>query len=230
MANVTVKENHLTYGGVAYFRGHADAVHFGDIGEKRTPLTSQNYLEVKDRLPADKLDGVRATVVEIDTGTLSKAAFPLKVSAIVPVSGVPVPIQFDGEAAFTKLKAYDLKLVKFSILTNDLVDAVNRSPKKRQYLIDWGNDARIAHQVFIVMDAEVATKFDNNVAVNLAVGVEDVVQATVGGSGSASGGTTVKFADGVCFAYLLAKPEWNAKQKKNITAMTDANDDQWSLN
>lgn len=147
----------------------------------------------------------------------------------MPISGVPVPIKVEGEVAMSKLKSYDLKLVKFSILTNDLVDAVNRSPQKRQSLIDWGNDARLAHEVFLVMDATVATKFHNNAAVNLSMGVDNVVQATVGGSGSASGATTVQFAPGVCFAYLLAKPEWNAKQKKNITAMIDAKDDQWSF-
>ena len=48
MPNVVVKENHLTFGGVAYFRGHAEDVEIGSIGEKRTPLTKQNYLEVKD--------------------------------------------------------------------------------------------------------------------------------------------------------------------------------------
>jgi len=230
MANVVVKENHLTYGGVEYFRGGADVVAFGDIGEKRTPLTKQNYLEVKDQLPAEHLAGVRSTVVEIDTSTLSKTAFPLKVSAIVPISGVPVPTTFDGEVAYTKLKSFDLKLVKFSIPTQNLVEAVNQSPQKRSLLIDWGNDARIAHHAFIVMDAKVATKFDNNVTVSLSLGVDKVVQATVGGSGSASGSTTVTFAPGVCFAYLLAKPEWNAHMKNNITAMIDANDDQWSFN
>ena len=56
MANVAVKENHLTFGGVSYFRGHAEEVEIGSIGEKRTPLTKQNYLEVKDRIPVPKID------------------------------------------------------------------------------------------------------------------------------------------------------------------------------
>jgi len=230
MANVEVKENHLTCGGKAYFRGGADDIILGDIGEKRTPLLKQNYLEVKDRLPADTLTGVRSTVVEIDTSTLSKTDFPLKVKAIVPVSGVPVPTTVEGEVACTKLKSFDLKLVKFTLLPSTLVEAVNRSPLKRQELIDWRNDARIAHEVFLVMDAKVATKFDNQLNVNLSRGVDKVVQATVGGSGSASGSTTVTFAPGVCFAYLLAQPKWNAQMKNNITAMIDADDDQWSFN
>ena len=225
MSNVVVKENHLTYGGRAYFRGGAEDVILGAIGEKRTPLFQQNYLEVKDRLPADNLTGVRSTVVELDTSTLSNTDFPLKVNAIVPISGVPVPTKFDGEVACSKLKSYDLKLVKFSLLINDLVKAVNQSPQKRQALIGWGKDARIAYEVFLVMEAKMATKFANDVTVTLSLGVDKVVQATVGGSGSASGSTTVTFAPGVCFAYLLAQPEWDARQ----TAMIDAEDDQWSF-
>ena len=224
MPNVAIKENHLTYGGKAYFRGGADDVVLGDIGEKRTPLFKQNYLEVKDHLPAVNLTGVRSTAVEIDASTLSKTDFPLKVSAIVPVSGVPVPTKFDGEVACSKLKSFDLKLVKFSILPRDLVRAVNQSPQKRQALLDWGQDARIVHEVFLAMAAEIATKFDRDVAVSLSAGVDDVMQATVGGSGSTSGSLTVKLAPGVCFAYLLAKPEWDGHQ------MIDADDDQWSFN
>ena len=35
MPNVAVHENHLKFGGVAYFRGNASAVEIGSIGEKR---------------------------------------------------------------------------------------------------------------------------------------------------------------------------------------------------
>ncbi len=224
MSNVVIKENHLTYGGKAYFRGGADDIILGAIGEKRAPLFKQNYLEVKDHLPAVNLTGVRSTAIEIDASTLSKTDFPLHLSAIVPVGGVPVPTKVDGEVVCTKLRSFDLKLVKFSILPHDLVKAVSQSPQKRQALLDWGKDARIAHEVFLVMAAEVATKFDRDVTVSLSAGVDGVMQATVGGSGAASGSLTVKFAPGVCFAYLLAKPEWDVRQ------MIDANDDQWSFN
>jgi hypothetical protein len=229
MTNVIVKENHLTYGGVAYFRGHAEEVEIGSIGEKRQPLTKQNYLEVKDRIPVDKINGVKSTVVEIDATKLSKTDFMTKVAAIVPIGGVPVPIKFEGDVAFAKLKSRELKLVKFSVMNNDMMKAANNSPQKLQYLIDWENDARIAHQVFIVMDAKLSTKFDNNVNVTLSMGVDKLVKATVGGGGSASGDTTVQMSPGSGFAYLLAKIDWDAKQKKNKTKIIDLDDDQWSF-
>lgn len=88
MANVVVKENHLTFGGVRYFRGQAEEVELGSIGEKRTPITGQHYLEVKDRIPPRKFDAVKSTVVDIDFSRTSSNAFDTAVSVIV--KGVPV--------------------------------------------------------------------------------------------------------------------------------------------
>ena len=229
MAHVAVHENHLTYGGVCYFRGHAEEVELGSIGEKRTPLTKQNYLEVKDHLPVAKLKGVKSTIVEIDDSSLSQSELGAKVSAIVPVSGVPVPVKLAADTAYKQLKSNDLKLVKFSLETSDVVRAINDSPAKRTLLIDWGNDARVAHQVFLVMDATTARAFDRNVSVELSVGVDGVFNATVGGGSSSSGKTTVKYAKDSTFAYLLCKVDWDANQKKNINKAVDADDDQWSL-
>ena len=120
MPNVVVKENHLTFGGAAYFRGHAEDVEIGSIGERRTPLTKQNYLEVKDRISVDKIKVMKSTMVEIDTSKLSKTDVNTQVNAIVPVSGVPVPTALGVEAAFEKLKSNELKLVKFSVMNNDI--------------------------------------------------------------------------------------------------------------
>ena len=77
MKNVVVKENHLTFGGVAYFRAHAEEVEIGSIGEKRKPLFKQNYLEVKDRLIIPDGNIVKATEAEIDFTHTSKKAFKL---------------------------------------------------------------------------------------------------------------------------------------------------------
>jgi hypothetical protein len=225
MANVAVKENHLTFGGVSYFRGHAEEVEIGSIGEKRSPLTKQNYLEVKDRIPVPKIDVATTTVVDIDFTKTSKSAFNTVVSAII--KGVPVKVS--GDATFEKLKKGELKLVKFSVSNNAMKTAANSSPQAINDLIEWGDDARIAHQVFIVMEAALANQFNNNVSADLSVGVKGL-EAKVGGSGSASGTTTVNISKGTCFAYLLVKIDWDAKQKKNKTKIVDLDDDQWGFN
>jgi hypothetical protein len=224
MANVVVAENHLTFGGVAYFRAHAEEVEIGSIGEKRQPITKQNYLEVKGRIPVPKIAVAQSTVVGIDFTKTSKSAFNTVVSAIIQ----GVPVKFSGDATFDKLKSGSLKLVKFSILSNDMKEAANNSPQAIQDLIEWGDNARIATQVFIVMEAALANQFNNNVTVNLSAGVKGL-EAKVGGSGSTSGTTTVQISNGTCFAYLLAKIDWDASQKKNKTKIVDLDDDQWSF-
>lgn len=224
MANVAVKENHLTFGGVKYFRGHAEEVEIGSIGEIRRPITSQNYLEVKDQIPVPKINVAKSTVVEIDFSKTSKSDFKTSVSAIVK----GVPVKFNGATSFSKLKSGELKLVKFSVSNNDMRKAANGSPRKLNDLIAWGNDARIAHQVFVVMDAKLANSFDNNVTADLSVGVKGL-EAKVGGNGSASGKTTVQISKGTGFAYLLAKIDWDAKRKKKKSKIVDLDDDQWSF-
>ncbi len=230
MTSVVLGEAHLKYGGVSYYRGHAEEVELLSIGEKRTPLTKQNYLEVKDRLPVGNIRGVKSTVVEIDTAKLSAGDFGAKISAIIPAGGVPIPVKLSADEASRKFKAAELKLVKISMEAADVVRAINDSPMKRNKLIDWGNDARVAHQLFLVIEAKTARAFDNNVSVEVSVGVKGVLELTVGGSKSAQGATTVTMEPGCCFAYLLAEIDWDAKMKKNINKAIDVDDDQWGLN
>lgn len=230
MAITTLGEAHLKYNGVSYYRAHAEEVELLSIGEKKTPITSANHLEVKDRLPLDTIRDVKSTVVEIDTEKVTAGDFKTKISAIIPVSGVPIPVKLTADEATKKFRGAELKLVKITMEAADVVRAINDSPRKRNKLIDWGNDARIAHQLFLVMEAKTARAFDNNVSVDVSVGVKGVLELSVGGSSSSSGRTTVTMEPGVCFAYLLARIDWDAKQKKNINKAVDVDSDPWGLN
>lgn len=224
MANVVVKDNHLTFGGVAYFRGHAEEVEIGSIGEKRASLVKMNHLEVKDRIPVPKIKTAQTTVVDISFTRTSKNAFKTVVSAIIK----GVPVKFSGDATFDKLKTGELKLVKFSVMNNDMKDAANASPKALNSLIEWGSKARIAHQIFVVMEASLASHYGNNATAELSVGKKGL-EAKVAGKHSSSGSTTVEISAGTTFAYLLANPSWDARVKKNRTKITDLKNDQWSL-
>ena len=219
MKNVVVAENHLKYGGVSYFRAHAEEVEIGSIGEKRQPLLKQNYLEVKDRVQVAEQNIVQATVVEIDFTKTSKKAFKAKAEAIV--EGVPVEV--DGGLVFEKLRSGELKLVKFSISNNDMKKAINASPGHLQELIHWGRRSRVALQVFIVIEATLANKFSTGVNVGLSAGVEGL-QASVGMDIGSGGTTNVKLSKGSCFAYLLGKLEWDDNHK-----VIDIDDDQWGV-
>jgi hypothetical protein len=131
-------------------------------------------------------------------------------------------VKLDGSATFEKLKSGDLKLVKFSISNNNMRALANASPEKLKDLKRWGNKARIAHQVFIVVDATLANEFSRGVGVKIAAGVEGM-EANVGVDHSASGSTTVKISRDTCFAYLMLKIQWDKKELEIV----DLNDDQW---
>ncbi|MEN8225539.1 MAG: hypothetical protein ABFS05_09300 [Bacteroidota bacterium] len=225
MSNVVVKEAHLTFGGVAYFRAHAEEVEIGSIGEKRKPLTKQNYLEVKDRVQVPEKEIIQATVTEIDFNKTSKSAFNLNASAIIK----GVPVKLDSDAVFRKLKAGELKLVKFSISNNDMKRAMNNSPQKLQDLIAWGNNARVVLQVFVVIEAKLADEFTRDMGIGISAGIKGL-EAEVGGCFAASGSSRITLSQGTCFAYLLAKPDWDARKKKDRTRVVDLDDDQWGLN
>ena len=189
-----------------------------------TPLTKQNYLEVKDRIPVPKIAVVQTTVVDIDFKKTSKGAFGTAVSALIK----GVPVKFSGAVTFDKLRSGQLKLVEFIVPYNVIKKAANNSPQKLRSLIEWGNDARIAHRVFVVMEASMANQFNSKANAELSVGV-DGLEVTAGGSHTSSGATTVKISKDTTFAYLLVKIDWDAKLKKNRTKIVDLNDDQWSF-
>lgn len=220
MANVVVKDSHLTYGGVSYFRGGAEEVELGSIGEKRSPLTKMNYLEVKDRLPAKNIGTAKSTKVKIDFSQSSKSAFSTVVSAIIK----GVPVKLSGDAIFTKLQSGELDLIKLSVMTGSMKTAANKSTDKLKSLAGWGTNARIVHQVFVVVEASIATQFDGDITVDLSAGVKGL-EATAGISSSTKRTTTVSIAAGTTFAYLLAKIDWG----KGKDQIDDLNDDQWSL-
>ncbi len=224
MSKVIVKDTHLTYNGITYFRGGAEQLELGSIGVKLSSLGKTNYLEVRDKIDAGKFKSTFSNVAEIDTTRLTKYEFEAKVAAIVPVSGMPAPITVTGDAAFEQIKLKQLELVKFTVFNYDMMNAVNSSPQMLTSLAEWGPKARIAHQIFVVMDARLAQKFDNRTTIITPMGPQGI-DVTVGGAVGSAEATSVRIAAGSCFAYLLARIEWNSKK----TEIVDLNDDQWGL-
>jgi hypothetical protein len=213
-----VKDNHLNFNGKSYFRGGSEDIYLGAYGEKKQPLTKTNYLEVQDGIPVPKLKVREAVEVKIDFSKTSEKDF----LANINVAGV-----FKGSSgtAYKDMKSGKLRLVKFTVDNEDMKTAANDSPKALNNLKSYGNDVRIASQVFIVMDAEIARTFTSasSYEVSLSAGL---IKVSVAGGGGSSGTTTVSVSAGSCFAYGLVKLDWN----DNKTKITKLTDDQWSLN
>jgi hypothetical protein len=211
-----IHNNHLTFNGKHYFRGSAESIAIGTYGEKKTPAFGANYLEAQADLPAERLVVNVVTTVDIDF-TKSKAA-DIKVGLKVAGTGG------SGDAAFTDLKSGKLKLVKFEMRLGELATAVNNSPAVRNNLRDYGADARVANEIFVILEASLAQTFTTAGSISFTRTTAGL-KASVTAGGSSSGTTTVTLSAGTTYAYLLAKPDWNSG-KSRIEKFTD---DQWGL-
>ena len=220
---VVIKPNHFTWNGIAYFRANAETVRLGAYGEKRSPVTKANYHEVKDMVPAPKLNAIKATVVDIDFNQTNDADITVDVS--------PAQLEFAGGSVSAARKAASqgkLKLVKLHMLNNDMEDAINASPKVLDDLNDYGKDARVAHQIWVIMEAETADRVKTNSSASVKATIEGI---TIGlnGNSQSSRDTEVTIKPGATYGYLLGKFDWNASSKKKRTKITDIDDDQWSF-
>lgn len=222
MALAIVKDNHLHFNGENYFRGGSEDVELGSYGEKKKPLTQTNHLEVQARIPAEKLKIKEVAEIEIDFEKSSKGDLLANISAAVVFKG-------KQNTAWEDLRSGKLKLVKFVVENEKMKDAINDSPKALERLIDYGDDARVAHQIFTVLEAEEAREFTSSKSFDISVSA-GAIKVAVDGGGSSSGTTSVTLSKGMCFAYLLGKFDWDANQKKNKTRITKITDDHWSLN
>ncbi len=213
-----VKDNHLSFNGKNYFRGGSEDIYLGAYGEKKTPLTQTNYLEVQDGIPAPKLKVKEAVEVKIDFDKTSKTEFLANINVSVVFKASP-------KTAYEDMVNHKLKLVKLVVDNEDMKYAANHSPKALDNLKSYGNDARIANQIFVVMDAEMTKTFTSAKSFNVTLS-QGLVKVTAEGSSTTSGATTVTVSEGSCFAYGLVKLDWD-KGKDQIEKITD---DQWSLN
>ncbi len=218
MGKVNVKTNHLTFGSVNYFRAGADRVTLGAYGEKKSPVFQGNYLEVQYCLPDKKLDGKisKATIAEIDTARSNRGEVEADVQGLKVVN-TGARITYGG---FTGNK---LKLVHLVIPAGPIKDAANDSPRALDRLRSYGADARIAHEIFVVMQASTAKAFTASASFD----VEAYTGAgiVVAGRGAAGTGTItrVTLSAGTTYAYLLVKLKW----KRGKTEIEKCTDDQW---
>jgi hypothetical protein len=216
-----VRDSHFHLNGVNYFRGHADAVQLGDVGEKKTPATQENYLAVQESVPRRKLKIERATQIDIHGLALGSS----DIGASITIPGVGV---LGAGSVARQLEDQTLALVKLETLPKDIVAAANDSPDVITELIRAGKAGRLVHQSFVILEMKTALNFTRATRFELSGTVKSWTVTATGGSAGASR-TVVTITPGTTFAYLLLKPKWDANLKKNWTRIDDWEDDQWSL-
>lgn len=224
MATARVKNTHLHFEGVNYFRGKSTNVQLGSYGEKKTPIAKANYLEIQDSIPPKNISKAKARIIEIDSESKSSLNFGAVVTAIIK----GVPVRLTGEVASEKIKKAELKLILLSVTMEGMKRAVNDSPKHLNNLKNYGKDARIAVEIFVLTDdAKLSSESSTSFSVDIS-GSKENIELSLQGSGNSNRKTNVVLPGGSCFAYLLAKINWKMKRlkKDNVKKLTG---DQWGM-
>jgi hypothetical protein len=216
-----VLDNHFRLNGVNYFRGHADAVQLGDVGEKKTPATQEDYLAVQESVPHNKLKIERTT--QIDIHAVSFGSSDIGASITIPDVG-----SLSAGTLARQLQDQTLALVKLETLPKDIVAAANDSPDVIAELIRAGHGGRLVHQAFVILEMKTALNFTRSTRFDVSGTAKSWTVTATGGASSGSR-TVVTITPGTTFAYLLLKPKWDANLKKNWKRIDDWEDDQWSL-
>jgi hypothetical protein len=196
----------------------------GSYGEKATPIFGQNKLEPMDHIPAPKLDGKirKFPPIAIDTEKSSKSNF----TGIADASLKPIGAKGGSlSAIYEDLSENRLKLVRLRVEPEDMEREVNNSPKVLERLREYGSDARIVHELFVITEAAFADSFTGGVKFDVSVDALDMLSIKASGGTTVRGKDTIVLAPGTCLAYLLLKPDWN-KGKTQIEKFVV---DEWSI-
>jgi hypothetical protein len=202
-------------GGIRFFRGKATDVALGSYGEKKVPLGNPAYLAIERTIPAATLAKVPVKVtgpIAVDWGKVSKTDVEGNVN-FLKKGGGKASLTIEGA------KSAKLVLVKFSIAEGDLKDLLNKHAQDaRDEIKKEGKDARIVSEVYVAMEAELASSVTTGGSVS-ASGTANGIEISVAGSTSSTTTTKVVLPPDTTFAYLLHRvKKWD---KKVISDMED---------
>lgn len=198
-------------GGFSYFVAGAHACQIGGAGEKRSPVGKPKFVDIHAQVDANRIGTLRQRVLDVAMTVAQSNGF----GSVVPlmISGVPAAISVDDAAR--QITSSDLKLIHLMADEGPLKKATNDSPRILDDLIDWGPDARLIQEIFVVAHYDVAQKFMTSDTFMVGVGTGGMMVANIGGNGGRAGTIQLELSPGSVMAYLPAKPRWDAKLKKN---------------
>ena len=211
-ADATVREDHVHFEGVDYFRGHAAAVQLGDIGERRNPAGSHSHLAVQARLPRDRLLIERVTRIDLQGVTVRGS--DIAVDIIVPDIG-----SLGASTVARLIQDRTLCLVRLEAAPCALIDASNECTGPLEVLGRAGKAGRLVHQVLVLVETATARDLTQATRWSLSGTNEGCVLMGTDTDGRRS---VVPLAPGATFAYLLLRPAWRGKR------IADAECDLWS--
>lgn len=205
------------YNGKRYFRGNSENIRLGSYGDKKTPLGQTNYLQVQNNITNENLTKRNSHITgpyDIDWGQYSDSDVNAGISFIT-IAG--------GTAAFNRsvAKSANLKLVKVHFNRGPLTTLLNKHANgARKWLAGAGNSGRVVGEVWIVMDATLASEVVNRGSIS-ADAIVKGIKIELNGSSSKTTISSVTIPAGSTFAYLPYKvKKWN-KEKTQIEELED---------
>lgn len=198
--SVEIRDSYLKVNGIRYFRGNASVISLGDFGRKKQPVFRTNYLEVYDNAGLVDVDLEAKLILDVDQEELRKAMG----SVTVAFAEQNASANLEG----TKEKKWNLSLIQLAMSLSDIESNVLDQEDEEDFK-RLGTKARVAYQVWIVLEAEYAKKVKS--AGNLKATVLPggaVINGELGANGQRE--TLVKLSKGSTFAYLLAKRKENS--------------------
>lgn len=203
---VDITAHKFEIGSQGYFRGNAHLVELGTFGEKKDPIGAKAYIDPQNKVKREFLvDRVKkGKPVAVDWGRTSKAE--LEVNGPIPVFGLDLDVA--ASFSYEKVKSANLKLFNLSVDEGPLKAMLNQDAGgARQFLAEEGRDGRIASEVWVVMEAQLAEQFDTASSLKVTVKGPDL---DVTASGGKHGTQTITLSKGSVFAYKLHKvKKWN---------------------
>lgn len=201
-----VTDNYFEFGVNKYFRGNAHLVEIGTYGEKKDPIGAKAYIDPQSKVQGQNLvDRVsKGQPVGVDWSQTTQA--DLEVNGPIKVFGLNV----NAAATFSyeKTRNANLKVYNLSVAEGPLKTVLNTDADgARRYLAGEGSDGRIASEVWVVMEAELAEHFDTSGSLTVAANGSGLSVTAKGGK---QGTQTITLSAGTTFAYKLHKvKDWN---------------------
>jgi hypothetical protein len=215
--DVKITSAAFKYDGINYFRGKAENVNLASYGEKKTPVGQTNYLAVQDDIKRVDLGKVTVKISGPYSIDWSKYSSTDVNAGIKYIGAAGVTGSFSRDAA----KSANLKLVKFSIDEGQLKKLLNNyAVSARKFLKDEGADSRVVSEVWIVMEATLASQVTTGGSVT-GEGTANGIKVTISASGSSTSTSSITIPTDTTFAYLLHKVKKWDKDK-----VDDLEDDQ----
>ena len=142
---------------------------------------------------------------------------------------MPVTVGVDQSARIERWKKGELTLLKLVLENESIRETLNANQSLAARLKDFGKDVRIAQQVFVVVNAQLARGLtvSGSSAIKAEADIKGIkIKVDSQVAGSATKTTSLTISPGTVFAYGLVSIDWTGR----TTKVTKVTDDQWGLN